>query len=89
MTQIPRADPEVVKAIGREAKDLLENRAFATAVRTLHKQWLGELIGSQPLADKKDELIAQLRVLEAISQRLTSMVRDADFAQGGQNARGH
>jgi hypothetical protein len=84
---IDRADPEVVKAIAREAKGLLDDRAFTTAIRTLHLQCLGELISAHPSAERKEELIAELRVLESLPRRLASMMHDGEFAQGGRDAR--
>jgi hypothetical protein len=85
---IDRADPEVVKAMAREAKGLLDDRAFTTAIRTLHLQALGELISGSPNVERKESLIAELRVLEAIPRRLASMMHDGEFAQGGGHAAG-
>jgi hypothetical protein len=79
---IERTDPQLVKEVAREAKSLLDDRAFSAAVKTLHKQWLGELISDGADDQKVRDLVAKLRVLEAIAQRLASMMRDDQFAQG-------
>jgi hypothetical protein len=88
LNDIPKTDPELIKAVAKEAGQLLENRAFTTAVRVLHKQWLGELL----IQDRTDvprvlDLVAKLQVLEAIPQRLNSMSHDAEFLKGAHNAR--
>jgi hypothetical protein len=88
LNDIPKTDPELIKAVAKEAGQLLENRAFTAAVRTLHKQWLGELL----LMDRTDvpkvlDLVAKLQVLEAIPKRLDSMSHDAEFLKGAHSGR--
>jgi hypothetical protein len=82
MNDIPRTDPQVLKERAREARELVENRAFLEAVATLRKQWFGELILAQD--DRKTlETAAKLRALDAIPQRLASAAQDAEFAKRG------
>jgi hypothetical protein len=89
MTEQPlkKADPELMKAIARESADLLENRAFTTAMRTLHLQCLGKLMADGLDPTQMVNLVAELRVLENLSRRLASTAHDADFAQGAPRAR--
>jgi hypothetical protein len=84
---LKKADPELMKAIARESADLLENRAFTTAVRTLHVQCLGKLMDESLEVQQMVNLVAELRVLENLSRRLASTAKDAEFAQGAQRVR--
>jgi hypothetical protein len=86
---LKRADPELVKALARDAGDLLENRAFTAAVRTLHMQLLGELILEGNDAKREQDALAQLRLLEKLTKRLASMMHDQKFAQGAAVRTGH
>ena len=89
MTQPQRADPDLIKALAKDAKDLLEDRAFSTAIRALHAQWYGELIReSQNNPDKVTELVAKLRALEAIPKMLEHFMASEVMAQKrGSNGR--
>lgn len=83
---IAKTDPEVVKEIAREARTILDNRAFLQAVIDLRKQWFGELMDAKTDSPKVLELIAMLRALEAIPGRLASMTHDAQMAPRGHDA---
>jgi hypothetical protein len=85
-----RSNFEEVKARARDARDLVEDRAFLEAVATLRKQWFGELMNPS-LADRDQifGLVQLLRALEAIPQRLASTMRDVEFAPRGNHARGN
>lgn len=80
MNEIPRVDSQVRAELAREAKELLENRAFIVAKATLHKQWYGELMIAAT-SEKREELIANLRVLEAIPQMLSNLMVASRVAQ--------
>ena len=69
-----KADPELIKALAREARELLDNRAFDTAIRALHTQWYGELIGAGGSTEKTMNLAARLQALEAIPRMLEHFV---------------
>jgi hypothetical protein len=86
MSDIPKTDPELIKAIAKEAGLLLENRAFTSAVRTLHQQLLGELLIEGGSEKKEQDALAQLRLLEKLTRRLSSMSHDAQFLKGAHNA---
>ncbi len=79
---IKKADADLVKALAREAKDLLDDRVFTTATRALHAQWYGELMSpaTNDVA-KQTELIAKLRALEAIPQMLRHFIDSEKMAQ--------
>jgi hypothetical protein len=79
---IKKADPELIKALAREAKDVLDDRAFTTATRALHAQWYGELM-TPNMNDvaKLTELVAKLRTLEAIPQMLRHLMDSEKMAQ--------
>jgi hypothetical protein len=84
---IVKTDPEVVKEIAREARTILDNRAFLQAVIDLRKQWFGEMMDAKTDGPKVLELVAMLRALEAIPSRLASMTHDAQMAPRGNDAR--
>jgi hypothetical protein len=86
LNDIPKTDPELIKAVAKEAGELLQNRAFAAAVRTLHQQLLGELIVEGSGEKKEQDTLAQLRVLEKLTRRLASMSHDAEFLKGAHSA---
>ena len=81
MNDIPRTDPEVLKAFARDARELLDNRAFAQAVLDLRQQWVGEWkLDSTP--NKRAKLLrAKVMALEEIPQRLASMAKNAEFVR--------
>jgi hypothetical protein len=82
-----KTNPELIKALAREAKDVLEDRVFTTAVRALHAQWYGELLATSD-PDKMGNLVAKLQALEAIPQMLRHFMDSEKMAQNrGTNAR--
>lgn len=85
---IETRNAEEIKAGAREAKELIENRAFLEAIATLRKQWFGELMNPD-LHDVPTmlALVERMRGLEAIPQKLVSTARDVDFTPRGSNAR--
>jgi hypothetical protein len=84
MKEIPRTDPEVLKALARDARELLDNRAFTQAVLDLRKQWVGEWASDATTKEQAELLRAKVMALEAIPQRLASMARNAEFVPRGQ-----
>jgi hypothetical protein len=70
-----RTDPHLRKEIAVESKAMLESRAFLFAVKALRQQWFGELMLCKD-PNEKLELIAQLKALEAIPQRLEGFIND-------------
>jgi hypothetical protein len=90
MNEMPRADPEERRDLAREARELLsENSAFKVAAALLHKQWLGQLLNSRPDRETKDELVAQLRVLESVAQALQHLINSEAVAQQRAQNRGN
>lgn len=88
MNDIPKVDPELRKALSREADELTDNRAFNLAMRALHATWYNELMSDGLTDSKVLELVAKLRALEAIPMRLRSMAKDEEIAQRGHHAFG-
>jgi hypothetical protein len=86
MTIAP-ADPDLRKALAKDAEGLLGNAAFLIAVKTLRMQWYTELINeSDP--PKVLNLAASLRALDAIPQMLDHLVTTETMAQKrGSNGR--
>jgi predicted NBD/HSP70 family sugar kinase len=78
---LKRTDPEVVKALANDAKDLMEDRAFVVAIAKLKNQWYGELmrVGGDP--NKIVDLRARLEALEAIPQLLNNFMNSALMEQ--------
>jgi hypothetical protein len=58
-----------------DALELLENKIFTAAVLALRKEWFQELM-TAGLADRKIELVAMMKALEAIPNRLQIYVND-------------
>jgi hypothetical protein len=83
MNEIPRVDSELRKEIAREARSLIEDRAFMQAVADLRKQWHGELMLDATTDEQAKLLRAKMMALEAIPQRLASMMHDDQFGQRG------
>ena len=81
-----KADPELVKALAREADQVLESRAFTTAVRALHAQWYGELLNAVD-PPRVLELVAKLKALEGIPLMLKHFMTTQDMAARGPNGR--
>jgi hypothetical protein len=84
MAEIKKTDPQVVKEIAQEAEILKANRAFVVATQILQKQWYGELLDPKIDDRKVQELVAKLRVLEAIPQMLDHLMADQVMALRGQ-----
>lgn len=82
MNDILRTDPEIIKALAREATTLMENRAFIAAIGVLKAQWYGELINASS-ADARDTIAIKLQTLEAIPQRLKAIMLDPKFLPKG------
>lgn len=87
MNEIPKVDPELRKAISREAGDFVEDRVFTLAIRALHQQYYGQLMNDGLKKSQVLDLVAKLRALEAIPARLRSMAKDEEIAQHGRRNR--
>lgn len=72
---IEKTDPQILKELASEADDLLANRAFDAAIKTLHRQWYGELVNDATDDSKVPNLRAKLQALEAIPQLLRGLMR--------------
>lgn len=86
MSAIPKQDEQIRLELAREAKDILDNRAFLAAVGVLKHQWEGELLSDATVDPNKIfELRAKLMALNAIPQLLrnlmTPQMRGADVRQ--------
>ena len=86
MTIAP-VDPDIRKALAKDAEGLLGDGAFAIAIKTLRMQWYAELITDGTDASRVLELTARLRALESIPQMLDHLVTSETMAQGRSNAR--
>ena len=72
--------PEERKALAEEAKDLLENKAFTTAVLELRKRWFGEMMASTDWA--LDQMLkAKIQALEAVPQELQILINNQKMAE--------
>jgi len=80
VNEIPRADATLRQELAKEAKELLDNRVFQAAILTCRKQWFGELMTTADDTAQR-ELVAKLKALEAIPQRLESLITDELIAQ--------
>jgi hypothetical protein len=74
-TPIRPSDDIERKQRADDALELLENRIFTRAVLTLRQEWFQELMGA-PSTDRRFELVAMLKALEAIPNRLQIYVND-------------
>lgn len=77
---IEAGNAQLRRELADEAKELMDNRAFKAAILVLRQQFFGELMASK---DKlhQDQLVAQLKALEAIPGRLESLMLDERMAQ--------
>jgi hypothetical protein len=80
MTIAP-ADPDLRKALAKDAEGLLADAAFAIAVKTLRMQWYNELIAIENDPPKVLELAAKLRALDAIPQMLDHLMTSEIMAK--------
>jgi hypothetical protein len=83
MSQPQRTDPELLKAVAREARSLMDDRAFVTAVKSLRYQWEGELFNVR-LSDRDQimDLRARLMALDAIPRMLDHLMQSESMGQG-------
>jgi hypothetical protein len=71
----PSPDGAERKALADAAKELLNNRAFTTAILALRKEWHAE---SMKVTRKREAFFWNMRMqaLEAIPQRLQILIND-------------
>jgi hypothetical protein len=81
MNEIPRVEAEGRRELARDARDLLNDRAFKAACALLRAQWYNELLDSKIDMDKLFELRAKLQVIEAIPAMIQKLVNDETMAQ--------
>lgn len=76
MNEIPRQDQQVRIELAREAREILDNRAFTAAIGALKHQWEGELLHDATTIDREKifELRAKLMALQAIPQLLRGLM---------------
>ena len=85
MTIAP-VDPDIRKALAKDAEGLLADGAFALAVKTLRMQWYADLLNATT-DEQKLALAAKFQALDAIPQLLDHFVTSETMAQGRSNAR--
>jgi hypothetical protein len=71
-----KVTPSQKKAFADGSKDLLTDLAFQEAIKRCRKQWFAELMQDGLTLERQAELRAKMMALEAIAQRLQSMIRD-------------
>ena len=86
---LKKTDPQVIKEIAEEASNLRANRAFDAALKLLQRQWYGEMLEAKRTGADLEEVVAKLRVIEAIPAMLDHLVDDQKMVLRGQNARRH
>ena len=84
MNDIPRTDPELRKALAREAEELLANRAFQAAILALRQVWHAEQMLDATSNKKAKMLRAKMMALEAIPQQLAVFINNEKMAPRGQ-----
>ena len=62
-----------------EAKGLLENKAFSSAILGLRKQWFAEMMIAPP--DRLLQFQGMLRALESIPQQLQTLINDQKMSE--------
>ena len=75
------------KELSDAARELLEDRAFSSAVLSLRKRWFEELMASN-VDGYSLRLVAQLKALEAVPAELTVLVNDYKMALNRQQKHG-
>jgi hypothetical protein len=64
------------------ARDLYTDKAFLACLDRLRKTWFAELITLADTTDRKLELVAQMKALDAIPRALKGIMED--YTQGTQ-----
>jgi hypothetical protein len=78
---IERTDPELIKALAKDAGELMGNRAFREALLDLRKQWFAEMMNEGCDDLRVRELRAKMMALEAIPQMLQHFMSSQTMAQ--------
>jgi hypothetical protein len=68
-------DLSAKRELALEAKDILESKAFDKAKADLREALVNELQTTQN-RDRRDDIIAELRVLESVFGRLKAQIND-------------
>lgn len=68
------------------AKALLDDKAFTEAIKGLRKLWFDELMTAADTAERKLELVAKIKALEAIPGSLQAIM--GDYAKALNRVRG-
>jgi hypothetical protein len=98
VTGLPNIDPTQVdarandtaakKILADEANELLSEKGiFMLAVRALRIRWYGELLDATE-RDKKNDLLAKLKVLDAVPLEVKRFVSDYSMARNRQGNAG-
>jgi hypothetical protein len=72
--------PEERKELATEARELLDNKAFTTAILDLRKRWFAEMMVSADEAVDRS-LKAKIQALEAIPQELQILINNQKMAE--------
>jgi hypothetical protein len=72
--------PEERKELATEARELLDNKAFTTAILDLRKRWFAEMMASADEAVDRS-LKAKIQALEAIPQELQILINNQKMAE--------
>jgi hypothetical protein len=80
---LKKTDPELIKALAKEAGELMGNLAFRQAILDLRKQWFAEMMGEGLDDLRVRDLRAKLMALEAIPQMLQHFMSSQTMAQKG------
>jgi hypothetical protein len=79
-TDARASDNDAKRTLFLEAKDLLDEKGvFLLAVRALRIRWYGELMDAVE-RDKKADLLARLKVLDAVPAEIKRFVSDYTMA---------
>jgi hypothetical protein len=68
------------RQLADEAKELLDNKAFTTAILALRKRYFELLMGAST-TEEKLQFIERIRALEDVPQQLQIFVNDEKMAQ--------
>jgi crotonobetainyl-CoA:carnitine CoA-transferase CaiB-like acyl-CoA transferase len=71
---------EQLRALAHGAKELLEHPSFKEAFSRMRRRRIEQLVIDGVKRRRRDELIAEIRVMDAIALELNSMVNDLNMA---------
>jgi hypothetical protein len=75
------------RELSEAARALLADKAFGHVFRSLHEQWIVELLSTPHAGPERDELVAALKALDRILKQLGLLL--TDYSEAAKKAARH